>query len=55
MVLTFTKAMLQLGLGRDSLFFKYDDEKRSFSHVVEHVRLSGYSLQALQRYAFQPL
>ncbi|KAA6408525.1 MAG: spc97 spc98 family [Lasallia pustulata] len=41
-------AILQLGLGRDSLLFKYDHEKQTFSHVLEHVRMSGCSLQAFQ-------
>ena len=44
-----SKALLQLGLGRNSLLFKYDDEKRSFFPVLEQVRMSGYSLEIFQR------
>ncbi|KAL2037967.1 hypothetical protein N7G274_009186 [Stereocaulon virgatum] len=41
-------SLLQLGLGRDSLLFRYDQEKESFQPYIEDGRMSGYSLEAFK-------
>ena len=41
-------SLLQLGLGRDSLLFRYDQEKETFQPYIGDGRMSGYSLEAFK-------
>ncbi|RMJ25724.1 gamma-tubulin complex component GCP6 [Aspergillus sp. HF37] len=42
----FFQALLQLGLGRSSMFFRYNAKARVFEKVVDDIRVSGISLPA---------
>ncbi|TEY67397.1 hypothetical protein BOTCAL_0127g00110 [Botryotinia calthae] len=43
----FATSVLALGLGRNSMFFAWDAEKRSFSATLQKVRVSGHTAQSL--------
>ena len=43
-----TTSLWQLGLGRESAFYHYSEDKQSFLPVIEDGRISGYSLEAFQ-------
>ncbi|KAK6610601.1 spc97 spc98 family protein [Botrytis cinerea] len=43
----FATSVLALGLGRNSMFFAWDTEKRSFSATLQKVRVSGHTAQSL--------
>lgn len=44
----FATSVLALGLGRNSMFFIWDTEKRSFSATLQNFRVSGYTAQSLE-------
>lgn len=39
----YTKSLLALGLGRSSVFFCWDEEKKSFVPALSNIRISGYT------------
>lgn len=43
------KGLAQLGLGRESILFKYDSSKEEFQQVIEGGRMSGYSRESFSR------
>lgn len=45
---TYSACLLALALGRNSLLFSWDPEKRSFVKTASHLRASGLSLQVTQ-------
>jgi hypothetical protein len=44
----YLRALLELGLGRNSLFFRFDNLTQTFLQDVEDVSISGVSLQAIE-------
>jgi hypothetical protein len=44
----YLRALLELGLGRNSTFFRFDDLTQTFLQNVEDVSISGVSLQAME-------
>ncbi|KAK2630499.1 hypothetical protein QTJ16_001319 [Diplocarpon rosae] len=43
----YASSLLALGLGRGSIFFTWDDKKRSFTHNISLMRVSGYTGDSL--------
>ena len=41
-------SLLELGLGRDSVLYRYKEHERSFCPLIANGRMSGYSLEAVQ-------
>lgn len=41
-------SLLELGLGRDSMLYRYEEHEQSFVPLVANGRISGYSLEAVQ-------
>lgn len=41
-------SLLELGLGRDSVLYRYEEHERSFVPLIANGRISGYSLEAVQ-------
>ena len=41
-------SLLELGLGRDSVLYRYEEHERSFLPLIANGRISGYSLEAVQ-------
>ena len=41
-------SLLQLGLGRESMLYRYNQDKHSFCPCIEDGRMSGYSLEAFK-------
>ena len=44
----FLMSLLHLGLGRESVLYRYSEDRRSFYPVLEDGRMSGYSPEAFQ-------
>ena len=44
----FLRSLLELGLGRESLLYRYEEHERSFRPLIADGRVSGYSLEAIQ-------
>ena len=44
----FLRSLLELGLGRESLLYRYEEHERSFRPLIANGRISGYSLEAIQ-------
>ena len=44
----FLGSLLELGLGRESVLYRYEEHERSFSPLIANGRISGYSLEAVQ-------
>ncbi|KAI9639958.1 hypothetical protein NHQ30_011688 [Ciborinia camelliae] len=44
----FATSVLALGLGRNSMFFTWDAEKRSFTATLQKFRVSGHTAQSLR-------
>ena len=42
----FFRSLIRLGLGWDSIFFRYNDQKKMFEKILNDVRVSGVSLPA---------
>ncbi|RJE22422.1 gamma-tubulin complex component GCP6 [Aspergillus sclerotialis] len=42
----FFRSLIRLGLGWDSIFFRYNDQKKVFEKVLNDVRISGVSVPA---------
>ncbi|KAB8290071.1 hypothetical protein EYC80_010397 [Monilinia laxa] len=49
----FATSVLALGLGRNSMFFTWDAQKRSFTATLQKFRVSGYTAQSLGRFLAQ--
>ncbi|RAL59719.1 hypothetical protein DID88_000351 [Monilinia fructigena] len=49
----FATSVLALGLGRNSMFFTWDAQKRSFIPTLQKFRVSGYTAQSLGRFLAQ--
>lgn len=45
---TLLSSLLKLGLGRDSLLYRYEERERSFLPLIENFPMSGYSLETVQ-------
>ncbi|CZR66783.1 uncharacterized protein PAC_16684 [Phialocephala subalpina] len=43
----YTKSLLALGLGRSSVFFCWDEEKKKFVPALSNIRISGYTGHSL--------
>lgn len=41
-------SLLELGLGRDSVLYRYEEHEQSFVPLIANGRISGYSLEAVQ-------
>lgn len=41
-------SLLELGLGRDSVLYRYNEHEQSFVPLIANGRISGYSLEAVQ-------
>ena len=41
-------SLLELGLGRDSVLYRYEEQERSFVPFIGNGRISGYSLEAVR-------
>lgn len=52
---TYFSSLLALALGRDSVFFRKEDERGSFKPALPKMRVSGYSRQVLQGLESQAL
>jgi hypothetical protein len=44
----FLKSLVNLALGRSSLYFSFDDTKRIFTSSLDNVRMSGYSRESIE-------
>ena len=44
----FVRSLLELGLGRESVLYRYEEHERSFRPLIVNGRISGYSLEAIQ-------
>ena len=44
----FLRSLLELGLGRESLLYRYEEHERSFRPLIVNGRISGYSLEVIQ-------
>ena len=44
----FPRSLLELGLGRESVLYRYEEHERSFRPLIANGRISGYSLEAIQ-------
>ena len=44
----FLRSLLELGLGRESVLYHYEEHERSFRPLIVNGRISGYSLEAIQ-------
>ena len=44
----FLRSLLELGLGRESVLYRYEEHERSFRALIVNGRISGYSLEAIQ-------
>ena len=44
----FLRSLLELGLGRESVLFRYEEHERSFRPLIVNGRISGYSLEVIQ-------
>ncbi|KAF2837277.1 hypothetical protein M501DRAFT_1018187 [Patellaria atrata CBS 101060] len=44
----FYRSLLQLGLGRPSMLFPFDNQLGTFTQAIQDMKFSGYSLQAVQ-------
>lgn len=44
----FLHSLMNLGLGRSSILFNYDDKRKTFVQAIDDGRISGYSLVAIQ-------
>lgn len=42
-------SLLELGLGRESVLYRYEEHERSFLPIIGNGRMSGYSLETVQR------
>ncbi len=42
-------SLFELGLGRDSVLYRYEEHEQSFIPLIGNERMSGYSLEAVQR------
>ncbi|KAG4025639.1 hypothetical protein MFRU_053g00080 [Monilinia fructicola] len=49
----FATSVLALGLGRNSMFFTWDAQKRSFTATLQKFRVSGYTAQSLGEFLAQ--
>ena len=46
--LAFLRSLRDLGLGRESVLYRYEEHERSFRPLIANGRISGYSLEAIQ-------
>ncbi|KAI9877847.1 MAG: hypothetical protein M1830_002650 [Pleopsidium flavum] len=44
----FTMCLLYLGLGRSSIFFRYDEAMETFQPVIPGLKVSGYSIDTME-------
>ena len=44
----FLRSLLELGLGRESVLYRYEKHERSFRALIVNGRISGYSLETIQ-------
>ena len=44
---TLVSSLLELGLGRDSALYRYEEHERSFIPLIGNARISGYSLDVI--------
>ena len=45
---TLVSSLLELGLGRESVLYRYEEDERCFLPLIANGRISGYSLEAVQ-------
>ena len=44
----FLRSLFELGLGRESALYRYEEHERSFRPLIANGRISGYSLETIQ-------